>query len=262
MSFGNEEELEEYFTDSEILPTQTTPNEPSKSLKESMVNDQPLSENLNESTKHMEINYEKVNEFGESTSSNGVYLSRIPPYMNPSMIKKTFAKYGVERIYLTPEIDDMKKNHTSRVRSKRKCYTQGWIEFSDKETAKTVAICFNNVKIGYKKKSFYSEDVWNIRYLPKFQWENLLEKIDTDENEHCNPKLSVTKKERNYYAEDIGKPKKIVGVKKLKNGKRRAKIDICRDIIENKENDKTHPSSKKDDTNRPRRSMRSISSKD
>jgi hypothetical protein len=27
-----------------------------------------------------------------------------------------------------------------------------------------------------KNRGFYCEDLWNIKYLPKFKWENLIEK--------------------------------------------------------------------------------------
>lgn len=31
-----------------------------------------------------------------------------------------------------------------------------------------------------KKNSFYSEDLWSIKYLPKFKWSNLTEKFAYD----------------------------------------------------------------------------------
>ncbi len=35
-------------------------------------------------------------------------------------------------------------------------------------------------KIVNKKGSFYAEDLWCIKYLPKFKWENLTEKLAYD----------------------------------------------------------------------------------
>ena len=34
--------------------------------------------------------------------------------------------------------------------------------------------------IGGKKGSFFYDDIWNIKYLPKFKWENLTEKLEYD----------------------------------------------------------------------------------
>ena len=30
---------------------------------------------------------------------------------------------------------------------------------------------------GGKKRGFYYDDLWNIKYLPKFQWTHLTEKL-------------------------------------------------------------------------------------
>lgn len=35
------------------------------------------------------------------------------------------------------------------------------------------AIILNGQKMVQKKGTFYSEDVWNLKYLPKFKWHNL-----------------------------------------------------------------------------------------
>ena len=45
----------------------------------------------------------KVNHLCHSRSIGVVYLSRIPPYMKASQIRKYFEEYGVCRIYLSPE---------------------------------------------------------------------------------------------------------------------------------------------------------------
>lgn len=65
-------------------------------------------------------------------------------------------------------------------------YIEGWVEFEDKKVARMVALSLNNTKmcnsinIGNKKRSFYAEDLWCIKYLPKFKWENLTEKLAYD----------------------------------------------------------------------------------
>ena len=56
-------------------------------------------------------------------------------------------------------------------------YTEGWVEFSDKRVAKTVAVMLNNNPIGGKKRSYYHDDLWNIKYLSKFKWSHITERI-------------------------------------------------------------------------------------
>ena len=51
------------------------------------------------------------------------------------------------------------------------------MEFHDKRVAKTVALMLNNTPIGGKKRSYYHDDLWNIKYLSKFRWTHLTEKI-------------------------------------------------------------------------------------
>ena len=47
----------------------------------------------------------------------------------------------------------------------------------DKRVAKAVASTLNNVPIGGRKKNYYHDDLWNMKYLPKFRWTHLTEKI-------------------------------------------------------------------------------------
>ena len=61
--------------------------------------------------------------------------------------------------------------------SKKKNFTEGWVEFLDKRVAKAVARTLNSMPIGGQKRNYYHDDLWNIKYLPKFKWGHLTEKI-------------------------------------------------------------------------------------
>ena len=58
-----------------------------------------------------------------------------------------------------------------------KQFKEGWVEFSDKKLARSVAESLNNSCIGGKKGSFYHDDIWNIKYLKNFKWDYLTEKL-------------------------------------------------------------------------------------
>ncbi len=61
--------------------------------------------------------------------------------------------------------------------NKKKNFTEGWVEFLDKRVAKGVARALNSTPIGGVKRNYYHDDLWNIKYLPKFRWTHLTEKI-------------------------------------------------------------------------------------
>ena len=53
-----------------------------------------------------------------------------------------------------------------------------------------------------KKRGFYSNDLWNIKYLPKFKWENLTQKFAYDERlrkEKLRAEFAQSKKELDFF---------------------------------------------------------------
>mmetsp|Transcript_31403 Transcript_31403/g.36270 ORF Transcript_31403/g.36270 Transcript_31403/m.36270 type:complete len:297 (+) Transcript_31403:34-924(+) len=165
-----------------------------------------------------------------------VYLSRIPPYMKVSTVRKYFEQYQIGRIYLAPEPEGVRKLRQKAGGNKRRCYSEGWIEFEDKNQAKLVAMAFNNKRIGGKKRNFYYDDIWNIRYLPKFKWDNLTEKIVYDKkvrDAKLKAELSMAKKQQEYYLDQVEKGKHIDRIIRHK-AKRQAEkgLDEDAEVIE------------------------------
>lgn len=107
-----------------------------------------------------------------------VYLSRIPPFMRPQKVKDLLSRFGeIGRIFLTPEDAKSASLRTRFGGSKKKNFEEGWVEFKDKRIAKVVAETLNTTIMGGKKGSYYHDDVWNIKYLPKFKWHHLQAQI-------------------------------------------------------------------------------------
>jgi ESF2/ABP1 family protein len=108
-----------------------------------------------------------------------VYLSRIPPRLTPQKIRQLLAPFGspVLRVFLAPESTEEYTRRTKAGGSKRKRFTEGWIEFEDKRVAKRVAENLNAERIGQKKGDFLYDDLWCLKYLPKFKWHHLNEQI-------------------------------------------------------------------------------------
>ena len=114
-----------------------------------------------------------------ATKKSGVcYLSRLPPFMRPHKVKSLLSRFGtIERIFLSPEDP---ASHSRRVKfggNKKTLYEEGWVEFTDRKAARLVAETLNATIVGGKKGSYYYDDVWNIKYLPKFKWHHLTAQI-------------------------------------------------------------------------------------
>ena len=63
----------------------------------------------------------------------------------------------------------VRKNRKRAGGNGSKQFVEGWIEFADKNIAKQVAQSLNNTSIGGKKRDFYHDDIWNLKYLKNFK---------------------------------------------------------------------------------------------
>ena len=92
--------------------------------------------------------------------------------------------------------------------NKKKKYTEGWVEFLNKKLARRVADSLNGTRIGGilvqgvdciesalaaqshpllslgleggSKRNYYHDDLWSVKYLPKFKWTHLTERLAYD----------------------------------------------------------------------------------
>ncbi|KAJ6065299.1 hypothetical protein N7444_000952 [Penicillium canescens] len=67
--------------------------------------------------------------------------------------------------------------------NKRKIYTDGWVEFASKKTAKICAETLNAHIVGGRKGGWYHDDVWNMKYLRGFKWTDLMEQVQRERSE-------------------------------------------------------------------------------
>ena len=81
------------------------------------------------------------------------------------------------------------------------------------------ALSLNGQKMVQKKGTFYSDDLWNLKYLPKFKWHNLTEKLAHEERlkkERLRLEFEQERKVQEYYATQVQKSKTIGGIVKRK----------------------------------------------
>ncbi|CAN6226450.1 unnamed protein product [Urochloa humidicola] len=160
------------------------------------------------------------------------YLSRIPPHMNPSHIRQMLSKYGeVLRIYLVPEGQGHRKHTTV----KAKAYSEGWIEFAKKSVAKRVANLLNGEQIGGKKRSSFYYDIWNIKYLRKFKWDDLVgemaEKTHIREQK-LTLEIAAAKKQRDHYLSNVEKSRALKHIQE--RGKKKTEVAEASNVVETK----------------------------
>ncbi|KAJ5431333.1 Nucleotide-binding alpha-beta plait [Penicillium cf. griseofulvum] len=120
----------------------------------------------------------------KKTRSGVIYFSSLPPYLKPFALKGMLEKRGFEditKIFLAPLLPSAAGNRNRS--NKRKLYTEGWVEFRSKKTAKICAETLNATIVGGLKSSWYHDDVWNIKYLSRFTWDDLMQSVQRERSE-------------------------------------------------------------------------------
>ena len=118
---------------------------------------------------------------------------------------------------------DNKIDHDQHVcLSGKKKFTEGWVEFKRKRIAKAVVQSLNGNIIGGKKGSYYHDDIWAMKYLPRFKWSNLTEKLAYDSavrKKKLQQEMTQVKKETNFFLEQMDKNKQITAIKRKREEK-------------------------------------------
>lgn len=170
---------------------------------------------------HMEI---KDDEEEESDKPKGkkcvpgiVYLGHIPPRMRPKHMRNLLSAYGeIGRIFLQPE-DRCVKRKKKKAGCKSSSFTEGWVEFRDKRVAKRVAASLHNTPMANRKRSRFSSDLWSIKYLHRFQWCHLSERLAYEQtvyHQRMRTEISQAKKETNFYLASVEKSQSLEKLRK------------------------------------------------
>ncbi|KAJ2479798.1 RNA-binding ATPase activator esf2 [Coemansia sp. RSA 2131] len=184
-----------------------------------------------EGTKDKLLSEEDVKRAQTTERKSGVvYMSRVPPYMRPLQVRHMLEKYGqIGRIYLVEEEDKRRKQRVKSGGNRRRQYEEGWIEFANKKYAKAVANMLNNTKMGGKRHGFYHDDLWNLRYLPRFKWRHLVEQLASEKaakEQRLQSEISQSRRELDAYVKNVERAKKMANVR----AKRQAKIDSGKEV--------------------------------
>jgi ESF2/ABP1 family protein len=156
-----------------------------------------------------------------------IYLSSLPPYLKPSALKTLLLQRGfnpIIRVFLTPATPLT----SGAKRNKRKTYTDGWVEFASKKTAKICAETLNATIVGGRKGGWYHDDIWNIKYLRGFKWEDLMEQVQRERSERESRRRledARARKEDKVLLAGIEKGKVMESIRKKREQKGRKNAD-------------------------------------
>ena len=168
-----------------------------------------------------EITYQELKE--KQDKKGILYISRIPPGMTPKFVKEYFADYGIQRVYFVPENEDARKKRKNNGGSGKRRYTEGWMEFEDKRMAKKVTAFFSGRQVGGKKRhNELRDDLWVLKYLSGFKWENLTERFlyERKMREHrLKAELAQSKKEIDFVVDKMEWSNRLQRIKEKEGNK-------------------------------------------
>lgn len=115
-------------------------------------------------------------------------------------------------LWCVPTLVDplLRRKRKARGGNSGKNFTEGWVEFADKARAKAVAAQLNGTPMGGRRRSAYYFDLWCMKYLPKFKWDNLTEEINYQKairEQRLAAELGAATRERDFYLHQVDRAK-------------------------------------------------------
>jgi ESF2/ABP1 family protein len=192
-----------------------------------------LSSTSKQTTKTQEKSSQKPIKKKKKDKTGVIYFSSLPPYLKPFSLKTLLLQRGfgpINRVFLTPAVAST-SGAGSRRSNKRKMYSDGWVEFESKKVAKVCAETLNATTVG--GRSWYRDDVWNMKYLRGFRWADLMEQVQIERSQReAQRRIEDTRsrKEDKVFLSGVEKGKVIEGIRKKREDKAKANDTIPEDI--------------------------------
>lgn len=156
-----------------------------------------------------------------------IYLSSLPPYLKPSALRNLLEQRGfhpIKRLFLSPA----SKHKSTSKKNSRQLYTEGWIEFDSKKTARRCAETLNATTVGGRKGGWYHDDVWNMKYLRGMGWEELMAGVREEKREEegrRDEERRVIARETKSFVEGVEEGRRVEGMKRKREGKAAKIVD-------------------------------------
>jgi ESF2/ABP1 family protein len=201
----------------EEIPSENSEKDNNEAQNEENEEDEnQLIEDINEKYKYMNESNDEltVEELREKIRRSGVlYMSRVPIGMRIIDIRKLLDDYGIQRCYFVPYKKKLQNVDGKRVQA----YKEDWIEFEDKIYAKLAEYQLNGKPIGGNKKCIYRDELWNLKYLHKFKWNDLVESMTLEkkiQEKELKIEIAQSKRENDFIIKNYEKSKKYLNKKR------------------------------------------------
>ncbi|PGH02458.1 ESF2/ABP1 family protein [Blastomyces parvus] len=174
----------------------------------------------------------KPKETRKKNKTGVIYFSSLPPYLKPSALKSLLTQRGfspITKIFLSPYVPPNGSSSTTAKRAssnRRRTYTDGWVEFASKRTAKICAETLNATIVGGKKGGWYHDDVLNIKYLKGFKWADLMEQVQRERAEREARKRiedARARREEKAFLAGVERGKVVEGIRRKRAEKAKGK---------------------------------------
>jgi ESF2/ABP1 family protein len=171
---------------------------------------------LNEPSSTDQLSRKPPDKLKKQKTPGVIYLSSLPPYLKPSALRNLLSQRGfapITRLFLAPA----SKAKTGSKKNSRQLYTEGWIEFASKKTARVCAESLNASPVGGKKGGFYHDDVWNMKYLKGMGWAELMAGVREERREEegrRDEERRAIARETKRFLEGVEEGKRVEGMKR------------------------------------------------
>ena len=186
------------------------------------------------------ISKENIEDYREKVRKSGVvYISYIPEGMTVKFLREKLENYGLTRIYLAPKNKEL-LGETKKKSNKKQIFKEGWGEFSNKLMAKLAEFELNGKPFGGKRNLLFREELWTVKYLHKFKWHHLIEKMNYNKKlreQRLNAEIAQAKRETNFIEKKFEQSSIFNKKRKRENEKSEIKEqNPTENIEENKQN--------------------------
>ncbi|XP_031627023.1 pre-rRNA-processing protein esf2-like [Contarinia nasturtii] len=187
---------------------------------EDLSNDEEMSDENGKNDSENEDEEAGPSDKPEKKKKRGIiYISSIPKYMNVTILREMLGEYAkIGRVFLQPgKLSAEEENRKKKKRRVARHFTEGWVEFESKRAAKRVVQMLNNAPIASRKSSKFYDKFWVMKYLPRFKWVHLSERLTYEKAVHrqkLQSEISQARKETAFFQENLDKSAKFKKLKK------------------------------------------------